>query len=100
MNKDNALFVAPRTETERRLAEIWGEILDLDDVSVEASFFELGGDSLTAVHVVHHVSETLEVELPISVVFEFPTISELSKCINDLQVASDLSSADPNELTT
>jgi amino acid adenylation domain-containing protein len=40
---------APRTEAERRLAVLWAELLGLDEVSIDASFLELGGDSLSAI---------------------------------------------------
>ncbi|MBP2703230.1 amino acid adenylation domain-containing protein [Microbispora sp. RL4-1S] len=41
-------FVAPRTELEQVLAVIWADVLDLDEIGVDDSFFELGGDSLRA----------------------------------------------------
>ncbi|MER7166290.1 amino acid adenylation domain-containing protein, partial [Micromonospora sp. NPDC000207] len=44
--------VAPRTDLERRLADIWAEVLSLDTVGVTDSFFDLGGDSLRAVALV------------------------------------------------
>ncbi|MFF4045019.1 condensation domain-containing protein, partial [Streptomyces sp. NPDC001816] len=45
-------YVAPRDATEARIAAVWSEVLGLDEVSVEDSFFDLGGDSIRAVSLV------------------------------------------------
>jgi hypothetical protein len=52
-------YVAPRTEEERALADVWREALSTDRVGVNDNFFELGGHSLLAVQ----VSRTLETKL-------------------------------------
>jgi len=46
-------FVAPRTATERRLAEIWAEVLGRESVGVEDDFFELGGHSIQSIQITH-----------------------------------------------
>ena len=45
-------FVAPRTELERTLAELWADVLPVADIGIEDDFFELGGDSITCIQVV------------------------------------------------
>ncbi|MDQ3274207.1 MAG: amino acid adenylation domain-containing protein, partial [Actinomycetota bacterium] len=45
-------YVAPRTDTEQALAEIWAEVLNVERVGVEDNFFELGGDSILSIQVV------------------------------------------------
>ncbi|MBV9061151.1 MAG: amino acid adenylation domain-containing protein, partial [Pseudonocardiales bacterium] len=47
-----AAYIAPRTDTERILAEIWAQVLGVDRVGVEDNFFELGGDSILSIQVV------------------------------------------------
>jgi amino acid adenylation domain-containing protein len=74
-------YVAPRTPTEEVLASIWGEVLKLDRVGIEDNFFELGGHSLLAVRVMARVRDALEMELPLRVLFEAPTIRELTEWI-------------------
>jgi len=69
---------APRTDTERRLAEIWAEVFDLKDVGREDDFFALGGDSLLAVQIAIAVSDAFGVALTLRTFFEAPTISELA----------------------
>ncbi|HET6230013.1 MAG TPA: amino acid adenylation domain-containing protein [Longimicrobiaceae bacterium] len=71
-------FVAPRTDTERDLAAIWGEVLKLDRVGVHDNFFDLGGHSLIATRVVSRIRQAMEREVPVRVLFEAPTVAELA----------------------
>jgi amino acid adenylation domain-containing protein len=79
-------YVSPRTPTEEFLAEIWCEVLRVDQVGVHDSFFELGGHSLLAVRVISRVRSLFDVEVPLRDLFEAPTIDGLAKRI---QVARD-----------
>jgi acyl transferase domain-containing protein/thioesterase domain-containing protein/acyl carrier protein len=74
-------YVAPETEVERRLAGFWQELLGLDKVGVEDSFFDLGGHSLIAVRLFAMVRKAFQVDLPISVLFEAPTIRKIAALI-------------------
>ena len=58
-------FVAPRNETEAAIAQIWAEVLDLEQVGVYSDFFELGGHSLRATRVISRIHKTLGIELPL-----------------------------------
>jgi amino acid adenylation domain-containing protein len=92
-------FVAPRTPIEARLAAIWAEVLDLQQVSVTENFFALGGHSLLAVRVIIRVQERFQVELSLNNFFETPTIQELSAQIEQLLIAQiDLMSDEEVEL--
>ena len=71
-------YTAPRNETEAKLAEIWQDILELDQVGINDDFFEIGGHSLLAVRLVSQVRKTFGVELPISDVFDYPTVGQLA----------------------
>src|SRR6185436_16139156 len=72
-------YVAPRTELERRLCEIWEELLGAARVGIEDNFFDLGGHSMLATQMVSHVRSALRAELPLRAVFEHPTVAGLGE---------------------
>lgn len=74
-------YQAPRTDTEKIVAEIWSEVLGQQSISVDDNFFLVGGHSLLATQVISRVRQRFEIELPLRVIFESPTIAELSKAI-------------------
>ncbi|NEO46358.1 MAG: non-ribosomal peptide synthetase [Moorea sp. SIO4A3] len=75
-------YVAPRTNIEKTLVSIWSQILNLQQVGIYDNFFLLGGDSLQAMRVVSQVRSTLNIELPLRSLFEFPTVIEWAKQID------------------
>ena len=74
-------FVAPRTETEKALAAIWAELLKVERVGVNDSFFDLGGHSLLAIRAISRVRDLFGVDLPAQALFERSTIAELAPLI-------------------
>ncbi|MGV9882264.1 SDR family NAD(P)-dependent oxidoreductase, partial [Streptomyces sp. NPDC003379] len=77
-------YVAPATDLERRLAEVWEELLGIEAVGVQDNFFELGGSSLLGLQVVHRIRTGLKIAVPLTVVYEGPTIRSLAKLIGEL----------------
>lgn len=75
----NEGYVAPTSETEKKLVEIWAEILSIDEslVSVEKSFFELGGNSLTIVRLNSLINKNLDWKITITEMFQYTTIQDL-----------------------
>lgn len=76
-------YVAPETEVERTLVDIWEELLGVQNVGVEDSFFDLGGHSLIAVRLFAKVRKTYNVDFPISILFEAPTIRACASLITE-----------------
>ncbi len=71
-------FVAPRTPTERLLAEIWADVLNVKKVGIYDNFFDLGGHSLMAVRVLSETERIFNQRLPIAMLFQFPTVEQLA----------------------
>jgi len=82
-------YIAPRTSLERALANIWAQVLRVDRVGVRDNFFELGGHSLLATMVTAHISHLLNVDVPIRVLFEKPTIQALNDFVVQ-EIAADV----------
>ncbi|MEV4470097.1 amino acid adenylation domain-containing protein [Nonomuraea sp. NPDC049504] len=74
-------YEEPATEVERELAEIWRSVLRTDTVGADDNYFELGGDSLTGMELMAAISAAFGVELALSVLFEAPTVREMSRAI-------------------
>jgi acyl carrier protein len=79
-------YVAPRTQVEKVLAKIWGEVLGLERVGVHDNFFELGGHSLLATQVMSRAHDNFEMELPLLRLFETPTIAGLTELIETIRL--------------
>ena len=78
-------MAAPRTETERGLAEIWKELLKVEEVGVEQNFFELGGHSLLVLQVMARIRRRFGLEMPVRTVFEEPTIAGLATAVEEAE---------------
>nr|WP_244239402.1 non-ribosomal peptide synthetase [Corallococcus carmarthensis] len=76
-------FVAPRDALEMQLARIWEDVLGVRSVGVRSSFFELGGHSLLAVRMLASIRERLGLSLPLSVLFQQPTVEQLAQVLRD-----------------
>ncbi|MEL7504495.1 MAG: amino acid adenylation domain-containing protein [Cyanobacteria bacterium J06554_6] len=70
------VFVAPRNAMEERLAEIWSRTLTISPIGIEDNFFDIGGDSLRAIQLVHQIRDDFNVDLPMVSLFDAPTISQ------------------------
>src|SRR5262249_23006541 len=74
-------YVAPRSETEQRLAEIWQEVLNLKQVGISDNFFDLGGDSLSATRAFARINQQLGAALTLREILDHPTIGSLAEVI-------------------
>lgn len=77
----DSTYVAPSTTIEAALAELWEDLLGVNQVGVEDDFFALGGHSLIAVRLFATIKKTYQVDFPISMLFEAPTISKCAALI-------------------
>ena len=87
-------YTAPRTPTEVAIAEIWAQVLHLEQVGIYDDFFELGGHSLLATQIISRVREAFQIELPLRRLFEIKAVAGLA----ELVVAQKLEKAESSDL--
>ncbi|MEJ1934085.1 amino acid adenylation domain-containing protein, partial [Nostoc sp. NIES-2111] len=78
-------FVAPRTELELQIAQIWEDILNIKPIGVTYSFFELGGHSLLSVRLIARLQQHFKQDIPLSSLFQVGTIEHLASIISQQQ---------------
>mmetsp|Transcript_8378 Transcript_8378/g.20768 ORF Transcript_8378/g.20768 Transcript_8378/m.20768 type:complete len:382 (-) Transcript_8378:464-1609(-) len=88
---ETAEVVLPATSWERQIAALFAKVLDLDHtlVSVTASFFDMGGNSLTALQLLMLLRQECGVDLGIAALFESPTVAQVAKFAGDAAVPAD-----------
>src|SRR4029077_5496208 len=77
----------PRTLEEDVMASIWAQVLEVERVGIDENFFELGGHSLLAMRVMSRIREAFQVELPLRVMFEAPTVRALGEQVEAARLA-------------
>ncbi|MCC5666153.1 acyltransferase domain-containing protein [Nostoc sp. CHAB 5784] len=84
-NLKNA-YVAPSNDVERKLADIFQELLGIEPIGIYDNFFALGGDSLTGTVLISQVRKIFQVELPVRSLFEAPTVADLALVIEEILI--------------
>ena len=79
------VYVAPRNETEERLADISAKLLGVEKVGVHDDFFELGGHSLLATQLISRLRQEFDVEVPLRAIFTAPTVAGLADKIGEMK---------------
>ena len=86
----NNCFVDGRTLIETTLADIWVDILEIAPTGVKDNFFDLGGNSLSAMRIASRIREIFQIDIPVSVFFDSPTIEALALVIAEKRGRNDL----------
>lgn len=74
-------YVPPQTPVERKLADIWAQVLGRETIGASDNFFDLGGHSLTATRVISQVRDGFQTEISLRQLFEHPTVAALARQI-------------------
>lgn len=77
--------MATRTRLERKLSEIWAQVLDVEKVGVHDNIFELGGGSLLATQVTAILSNAFRVKVPLQSLLDSPTVASMAAFIEEQQ---------------
>ncbi len=75
-------FRAPRNATQRRLAALWSELLDVPVVGIDDAFFALGGSSLQAAQLMNRVEREFGSRLPLAALYQHRTVAELARLLD------------------
>ena len=89
-------FVGPRNALERELADVWRQLLGVKEIGIHDDFFELGGQSLVAVRLFNRIRKHYKVDLPLSTLFEAPTIAQCAQVIAE-EAGIDLTATDAGD---
>jgi thioester reductase-like protein len=77
--QDTHHYRAPANPVEEILADVYAQILGLQRVGIDDSFFDLGGDSLSAMRLIAAINKSLDVHLTVRTLFDAPSVSGLSQ---------------------
>jgi acyl-CoA synthetase (AMP-forming)/AMP-acid ligase II/thioesterase domain-containing protein/acyl carrier protein len=75
-------FIAPTNDIEIKLAKIWQEVLEIQEIGINDNFFALGGNSLFATQIVSKLADKLKINIPVNILFEKPNIKDLVAYLN------------------
>lgn len=80
-------YEEPQGEMELAIAQTWRDAFRLEKIGRNANFFELGGNSLLGMELTQMLAERLAVQVPVVVLFQYPTIREMAEIISTVEVA-------------
>ncbi|WNI18863.1 non-ribosomal peptide synthetase [Actinacidiphila sp. ITFR-21] len=81
---DDRDYVAPRTATEETLAAAFAEVLSLNRVGADDSFFDIGGNSLQALRAVSRINKTFKIRVSVRLLYGNAKLSEISAVVDEL----------------
>jgi amino acid adenylation domain-containing protein len=88
-------YVAPQDKLELELTQIWQQVLNCQGIGVRDNFFEIGGHSLLVVRLFAKIQKKFGQNLPLSTLFQAPTVAELAEILRQLDCSSSWSSLVP-----
>jgi acyl transferase domain-containing protein len=79
-------YVCPRNKLEQSIAALWQDILRLEPIGINDNFFELGGHSLLGVQLMSQLRTSMQVDMPLKVLFEGPTVAKMADLVLQREV--------------
>ncbi|MCA1628265.1 MAG: phosphopantetheine-binding protein, partial [Acidobacteria bacterium] len=83
--QETVAYVAPRTELEQQIADIWRDVLKVEKVGLHDNFFDLGGHSIRMIEANGKLGLALGKNLSVMDMFQYPTVSAMAKYVNSQQ---------------
>jgi amino acid adenylation domain-containing protein len=81
-------FEAPETTTEKWVAKIWEQIMQVEEIGRNDSFFALGGNSIQAMQIINRIGQSIQQSLPMSLLFNAATLREFSELLERSELDS------------
>ncbi len=81
--EDKTSCIAPESEMEMRIMQIWEDMLCVKNISTDANFFDVGGNSLSLIQLGIKLKEELNIEIPVEVLFQYTTVQSLARYLAD-----------------
>ncbi len=76
--KSGVEYITPQSDIEKTIAQVWREILGVENVGIHDHFFDRGGNSLSIIRLSSHLSQALQTDIPVVTIFNHPTIAALA----------------------
>ncbi len=95
--EQGAHYVAPQTENEWLLCQVWKQVLEHERIGTEDNFFDLGGHSLKAIQLITHLQRDHQKQLTLQQIFEFPTVGQMAEVLCSITSDTDALSLQPLE---
>lgn len=83
--KSEGTLLAPRNYIEKAIVRIWNQVLHIDQISVDANFFDLGGHSIRAARISAMLYDHFQVKISIKDIFNNPTVEQLAKAVQEAE---------------
>ncbi|WP_342026024.1 amino acid adenylation domain-containing protein [Cytobacillus pseudoceanisediminis] len=89
IQKLESKYIAPETEMEEKLASIWADVLNVENVGIMDNFFEIGGHSLLASQLIARVRQEFNVDIPLRILFDYSDIRNMARIIEEIRISDD-----------
>jgi amino acid adenylation domain-containing protein len=83
-----AHYIAPRTELEQKIVDLWAEVMGIEKIGIHDNFFELGGHSILAIQVIARLRKMMQIDLPVTTLFALPTVADFADRIETIRWAT------------
>lgn len=94
--KDPAEYRSPQTLAEKKLAEIWAEVLGVERIGVDENLFDAGGHSLLVMQISSRIRSAFRIEMPAQTLFAAPTIAELAARVEEMLIEEIEAAGEPD----
>ncbi|MEG4345416.1 amino acid adenylation domain-containing protein [Microcoleus sp. A003_D6] len=85
---NETIAVAPRDKLESQVTKIWEKVLAINSIGIRDNFFEVGGHSLLAVRLLAEIEKVFDKKLPLSAIFQSPTVEQLANILREPEWSS------------